>query len=102
MPRLVSAGLWRGVSLQVRKKAWIRDCYWYVERIDPDSGDARVYLDYTLSLPSDFVTGSLKASWRISLDGQTAAEGETVPDAHAGRIQIPVDLFPEPVPGDER
>ena len=90
MPRLVSAGLWRGVSLQVRKKAWIRDCYWYVERIDPDSGDARVYLDYTLSLPSDFVTGSLKASWRISLDGQTAAEGETIPDAHAGRIQIPV------------
>ena len=90
MPRLVSAGLWRGVSLQVRKKAWIRDCYWYVERIDPDCGDARVYLDYTLSLPSDFVTGSLKASWRISLDGQTAAEGETIPDAHAGRIQIPV------------
>ncbi len=90
MPRLVSAGLWRGVSLVVRQKAWIRDCYWYVERIDPLSTDARVYLDYTLSLPPDFVTGSLKASWRVSLDGRTAAEGTFIPDAHAGRVQIPV------------
>ena len=90
MPRLVSAGLWRGVSLVVRQKAWIRDCYWYVERIDPQSTDARVYLDYTLSLPPDFVTGSLKASWRVSLDGRTAAEGTFIPDAHAGRVQIPV------------
>ncbi len=90
MPRLVSAGLWRGVSIQVREKAWIRDCYWYVERIDPESGDAKVYLDYTLSLPPDFVTGSLKAGYSISLDGKTAAAGEVIPDAHAGRIQIPV------------
>ena len=91
MPRLVSAGLWRSVVLEVHPKAWIRDTYWYVESLRPEH--ARIYLDYTLALPPDFCTGSLKAAWRISRDGKTAAEGETTPDAHAGRIQITV---PEP------
>ena len=88
MPRLVSAGLWRSVALEVHPKAWIRDTYWYVESLRPEN--ARIYLDYTLALPPDFCTGSLKAAWRISRDGKTAAEGETTPDAHAGRIQITV------------
>ena len=75
MPRLVSAGLWRSVVLEVHPKAWIRDTYWYVESLRPEH--ARIYLDYTLALPPDFCTGSLKAAWRISRDGKTAAEGET-------------------------
>ena len=87
MPRLVSAGIWRSVTLTVRPKAWIRDTYWYTESIRPDTRDARIYLDYTLVLPVDFRTGSLKAAYRIAKDGETVSEGSFIPDAHAGRIQ---------------
>ena len=90
MPRLVSAGLWRGVFLDVREKASIRDAFWYVEHLDPGTRDAGVHLDYTLSLPPDFRTGTLQLEYTLSLDGETKVRGEIVPDAHAGRIRLDV------------
>ena len=90
MPRLVSAGLWRGVYLDVLEKASVTDAFWYVESLDPETRDARVYLDYTLCLPNDFQTGDLVLEYALSLDGKVCAEGETVIDAHAGRVPVTV------------
>ena len=89
MPRLISAGLWRSVRLDIVPRARIRDTYWYTESIR-SSGDARVYLDYTLALPEDFLTGSLRASYKVSLDGEQVTKGEFIPDAHAGRVKVTV------------
>lgn len=90
MPRLVSAGLWRGVYLDVREKAFVRDAFWYVERLDPSTREALVHLAYTLELPPDFRTGSLLLDYALSLDGVEKVRETVVPDAHAGRIGIPL------------
>ena len=51
MPRLVSAGLWKSVSLKVLPPVYIRDAHWMTASVDVPGRRANLYLDYTLALP---------------------------------------------------
>ena len=70
MPRLVSAGLWRSVSLEVKPPVHIVDAHWYTNGIDLEARTASVYLDYTITLPTRFQDGKMKAEVIISKDGK--------------------------------
>ena len=90
MPRLVSAGLWRDVSLEVRNAVHIVDAHWYTESAPADGEDATVYLDYTLKLPIGYGRGGLFLDYDISLPGSESGRGSVQVASHAGRVRIPV------------
>lgn len=51
MPRLVSAGLWRDVSLQVVNETHIVNTQWMTSSIDLEAKAARVFVDVQLAIP---------------------------------------------------
>ena len=51
MPRLVSAGLWRDVALQVVNQTHIVNTHWMTSNIDLDNRRARLFLDLQLKVP---------------------------------------------------
>jgi len=51
MPRLVSAGIWRSVSVEVKNPVHIMDAHWYTTAVDVPARNARLRLDYTVALP---------------------------------------------------
>ena len=46
MPRLVSAGLWRDVTLDIKKPTWFRQVYWMTNGIDVPRKTAHILLDW--------------------------------------------------------
>ncbi len=53
MPRLVSAGLWRGVELRVVEPVFFTDVHWMTARADAERRRAEVIVDYQLAIPFD-------------------------------------------------
>ncbi|MDR1601590.1 MAG: glycoside hydrolase family 2 [Tannerella sp.] len=51
LPRLVSAGLWRSVELQIVNPMHFTDVFWMVSRVDAGKKQARVKVDYQLRIP---------------------------------------------------
>ena len=92
MPRLVSAGLWRDVTLEVKHAVHIEDAFWYVERIDFENGNrASVYMDYTVSLPVRFQEGRVRAEYSLSRGGKVRASGSRLVAAHSGRARLTLE-----------
>ena len=91
MPRLVSAGLWRSVSLEVRPPVHIVDAHWYTNGIDLENRTASVYLDYTITLPTRFQDGRMKAEVIISKDGKDKVRYYKKIYTHSIREKINVD-----------
>lgn len=91
MPRIVSAGLWRGVELEVLKPARIRDVHWYTSAVDVENRRAAVYLDWTIALPVELQEGRLSVEFSLSRNGRQAACGRTLVSSHAGRHIIGID-----------
>lgn len=85
MPRLVSAGLWRDVELEVLTPAHIRDVHWYTARVDVANRQATVFLDYTTTLPIALQEGKLTAEFSLTRNGKQVALGRTLISAHAAR-----------------
>ncbi|MEI6139667.1 MAG: sugar-binding domain-containing protein [Mariniphaga sp.] len=54
MPRLISAGLWRGVSLEVKKTTRIEQVYWMTNDVNVEQKKAQLILDWQIS--SDYPT----------------------------------------------
>jgi beta-mannosidase len=46
MPRLVSAGLWRDVYLNVKRPTWLRQVYWMTNGVDVPQRTAHILLDW--------------------------------------------------------
>ena len=46
MPRLISAGLWRDVSLEIKKTSRIDHVYWQTNQVDVNEGTAQVLVDF--------------------------------------------------------
>ena len=91
MPRLVSAGLWRSVSLEVKPPVHIVDAHWYTNGIDLEARTASVYLDYTITLPARFQDGRMKAEVIISKDGKDKVRYSKIIYTHSIREKINVD-----------
>ena len=71
MPRLVSAGLWRSVRINIEKPAHIRDVHWTTRSLDAVKGTADIAMDYVLALPVDYQEDALTAEILLSYKGET-------------------------------
>lgn len=88
MPRLVSAGLWRSVSLDVVPPVHIRDAHWMTAKLNPEDMSATVYCDYTVSLPVKYQSGAVKAKVSLSKDGKIVYEHTRDVTLHSFREKI--------------
>ena len=71
MPRLLSAGLWRSVSLEAVRSHAVTDAYWTTLEADADARSATVVVDWSLRLPDE---GWELWKLRVLLDGAVVAE----------------------------
>ena len=51
MPRLVSAGLWRSVELQIADPVRFTDVHWMIKKTDVKNRQASIMVDYQLKIP---------------------------------------------------
>lgn len=85
MPRLVSAGLWRDVTLEVKPPVHIVDTHWYTCDVNVKEKTAAVYLDYTITLPVKYQGGAMTAEISISKDGVDKVRYSKKITSHASR-----------------
>lgn len=88
MPRLVSAGLWRSVCVEVRPPVHIVDAHWFTNGIDLGQRTASVYLDYTITLPVRYQDGSLTAEITIGKEGKEIFRKTSTVFSHASRERL--------------
>jgi len=89
MPRLVSAGLWRGVELRVLDPVRFEDVHWMTVRIDRAERSADVYADFQLRLPVAMIDG-LKVRASLRRNGREVLERYEPLLSHSGRIALRV------------
>ena len=85
MPRLVSAGLWRSVELEVLKPVHLRDVHWFTTSVDVPNKQATVFLDYTISLPTSMQDGRITTEFSLSRNGKQVAMYRAKVTSHAAR-----------------
>ena len=90
MPRLVSAGLWKSVSLEVLPAVHIRDAHWMTASVDVAGRRADVYLDYTLALPVKY-QDSLRISVCLSRNGRTVLDKSERVAMHSRRLKFSLE-----------
>lgn len=71
MPRLISAGLWRSVSLEVKKPTRFEQVYWMTNSVDVRNQTAQLILDWQLSTDYPTVDG-------LTLEVSLTEKGKTV------------------------
>ena len=91
MPRLVSAGLWRSVTLEVKPPVHIEDAHWFTYDVNTEAKTATVYLDYTLALPVKYQNGEMSLEFSLSKDGVVKYRGVNTIASHASRMMIGLD-----------
>ena len=69
MPRLVSAGLWRSVRLNIERPVHIRDVHWATKKVDTAAGTAEICMDYVLALPVEYQEDAVDAEILLSWQG---------------------------------
>ena len=96
LPRLVSAGLWRGVRLEPVAVVGVRSTYWTTTAVDAEKRTAKAVVAWTFDLPA---TPDWSAcSWRLVLErgGRTVLDRRGPVVAYHGRAQLDladVDLW---------
>ncbi len=73
LPRIVSAGLWRGVKVDIQKPVRIEDTYWFVSGISKDRKKIGVNVDISSKFPFSMLD-SASYNVKISKDGKIIAE----------------------------
>jgi len=71
IPRLVSAGLWRDVHLDVVRPAHWNSIYWTTVKVDRKNGRAMLRMDWDFTAPNTS-TALCEVDVTLSLDGRTA------------------------------
>lgn len=46
MPRLISAGIWKDVKLEIIPTTYFSSVYWVTKEVDPDEKEASIYVDW--------------------------------------------------------
>lgn len=87
MPRLVSAGLWRSVFLEVEHPLRLRDVHWMTTNADAEKKIATVLVDYTLTLPVE-IQDDVFVRVTMRRNGKTAYERTHPVAMHAEREKI--------------
>lgn len=70
MPRLLSAGIWKGAGVEILKPARIDDIFFMTVSADPDKNEAVCAARIRLSIPRGQL-GKLSAEAKLSLGGKT-------------------------------
>jgi beta-mannosidase len=89
MPRLVSAGLWRGVELRVLEPLRFEDLHWMTLRVDRAAGTADLCADYQLRVPFAMIDG-LRVKATLRLKGREVLQQTEPLLSHSGRIALRV------------
>ena len=90
MPRLVSAGLWRDVSLLVQDPVSITDVEWVTVDTDPATGNVSAFVDVQVKYPSSKID-KVKLHVKLEKDGRTAYEMERILPTFAWRTEFKLD-----------
>ena len=90
MPRLVSAGLWRDVSLIVEDPVSISDVHWVTVDTDPATGNVSAFVDVQVKYPASKID-KVKLHVKLEKDGSTAYEIERILPTFAWRTEFKLD-----------
>jgi beta-mannosidase len=90
MPRLVSAGLWRGVELRVLDPVRFEDVHWMTTRIDRAAKSAAIYADFQLRVPFALIDG-LRVKTALRFRGREVLQRSDPLLSYSGRIPLQVD-----------
>jgi beta-mannosidase len=89
MPRLVSAGLWRGVELRVLEPVRFEDLHWMTLRIDRAAKTAELYADYQIRAPFALIDG-LRVKVALGFRGKEILRQSEPLLSFSGRISLRV------------
>lgn len=90
MPRVVSAGLWRSVHLNILKPTRIETVYWMTNKIDVPNKEADMLLDWQLTTDYPVIEG-LTMEVSLKKGGQTVYENSFPVFNHCSRQKIHLD-----------
>ena len=90
MPRLVSAGLWRDVSLIVQDPVSISDVHWVTVDTDPATGNVSAFVDVQVKYPASKID-KVKLHVKLEKEGSTAYEIERILPTFAWRTEFKLD-----------
>lgn len=90
MPRLISAGLWREVRLDIKKPTCLEQVYWMTNTVDVSQRKAQLLLDWELSTDYSTVDG-LTMEVSLKLGVQTVYESSFPLYTHCGKLDIFLD-----------
>ncbi len=90
MPRLVSAGLWRGVHLDIQKPTRIRDVFWMTDEVNVENKAAQLLVDWQVICPDPTIDGySMDVS--LKRNSKTVYEKSFPVYNHCSRQVIPLE-----------
>ena len=87
LPRVVSAGLWRSVSLCTVEPVHFRDVYWMTANVDVEKGTAEIFADTQFEMPVERFDHT-SAVWTLSRNGKVVYKGAQPCVYHALRQKI--------------
>lgn len=87
MPRLVSAGLWRDVELEIKHPIHIKDVNCLTLSVDVPNKRASMRLDYNISLPVES-SEKVLVSYTLSRNGKEKFHNSSIAVAHAGSLRF--------------
>jgi beta-mannosidase len=90
MPRLVSAGLWRDVCLEIVRPERFRQVYWMTNRVDTESRKAELILDWEIESELPVIDG-LTLEFTLSRNSKIVCSGTTPLITYCGRQRISLD-----------
>jgi beta-mannosidase len=93
MPRLVSAGLWRDVRLEIQKPTRLEQVYWMTNMVDVPQKKAQIILDWQIS--TDYLTiDGLTAEVSLTRGSEILFKGSYPLFAHTSRRAIRYCMMP--------
>jgi len=87
MPRMLSAGLWRGVALEIVKPTHWRSVYWTTLKADPRHHSATVLVDWDL-VTERYNLDDLHLQFTLKRQGRVVHQSENAVLATHGRAQL--------------
>ena len=87
MPRLISAGLWRDVTLEIKKPTRFEQVYWMTNSVDVDNKTAQLILDWQLSTDYPTIDG-LTIEISLTRNGRIIYENSSSMLSFCGRKNI--------------
>ncbi|MCE5347902.1 MAG: glycoside hydrolase family 2 [Bacteroidales bacterium] len=90
MPRLISAGLWRGVRLDVKKTTRLEQVYWMTDEVNVPERKANMLLEWQFS--TDYLTiDGLTMEVSLLKDSKTIFKNSYQLNDHSSRQRISLD-----------